>query len=129
MGTFTDRFGRTVTMTSNGVVTFTTSDGLQLTRPAGTTWPMVRETIEAMAPATATLPTARITPLDFLSRFGPKQTAIMAAAQSNPTLLLLVTRASAAQEIDLADPEVRAGLDAIVAAGILTRVEADAILA
>jgi hypothetical protein len=58
----------------------------------------------------------------------PENQAIMTAALGNASLLDWVLQAAGAGEINLSDPKVKAGLDAIVAAGLLTADRETAIL-
>lgn len=68
--------------------------------------------------------------LAFISRIGPeKQAAVYAASNVDPSVGLLVFRLTAATEINAADPQVVAGITALVAAGVLTQGDADALLA
>lgn len=55
--------------------------------------------------------------------------AIMTAAQSNHAVLDWLLQAVAAQKVNFADPQVKAGLDALVAFGLITAVRETAILA
>jgi hypothetical protein len=55
--------------------------------------------------------------------------AIMTAAQQNHAVLDWLLQAAGAGRIDLADAAVKAGLDALVAAGLLTSARETAILA
>jgi hypothetical protein len=59
--------------------------------------------------------------LDFLDRFPESvQLSIVSFAQSNPTIRLWYDRLLAAQQVDLNSPRLRAGLEAMQAAGLLT---------
>lgn len=55
--------------------------------------------------------------------------AITIAAQSKYAVLDWLLQAAAAGGVNLADPQVKAGLDALAAAGLITTVRATAILA
>ncbi len=82
----------------------------------------------AAAPVVASPPT-QLPPLTFLARFtAAEEAAIAQAALSNASILLWLTKAGAAQYIDLADPNTKAGMDALVAAGLLTAARETAIL-
>lgn len=62
-----------------------------------------------------------IAPLEFLLRFtGAERTAVRAAATVSPELADWIDQARFAREIDLDAPTTAAGLDALVAAGLLT---------
>ena len=80
------------------------------------------------APPPAPPPT-QISPLEFMARLTPAETtAISTAALGNAALLMWLVQASAAQYIDLTDPRTKEGLDALVAAGLLTADRAAAVL-
>ena len=70
-----------------------------------------------------------ITALAFFDRFGAKQGAIAQAAMTSPAVLLLMTRAAAASEVNLDAEEVRQGVAALEAARVITAAEAAAVLA
>ena len=75
-------------------------------------------------------PTTQISPLQFIARFTPAETAaISAAALGNAAMLMWLVQASAASFIDLADPRTKAGLDSMVGAGLLTAAREAEILA
>jgi hypothetical protein len=62
-----------------------------------------------------------IAPLEFLLRFtAAERTAIRTAAAASPELADWIDQARFAREIDLDAPTTAAGLDALVAAGLLT---------
>lgn len=70
----------------------------------------------------------RISPLDFMARLTPSETgAIATAAQGNAQIFLWLLQCSAAQEIDLLDPRIQAGLDGLVEAKLITAKRAKAI--
>jgi hypothetical protein len=75
-------------------------------------------------------PAIVITYLQFRALFtaGENQ-AIMTAAQSNHAVLDWLLQAVGAREVDLADPQLKAGLDALVALGLITAARETAILA
>ena len=71
-----------------------------------------------------------MSPLAFFARFTDAETsALHQAALGNAAVLGYLLSAAAAQVIDLADPRTKAGLDALVAAGLLTADRETAILA
>lgn len=73
---------------------------------------------------------AVLTYLQFRALFtAAENQAIMAAAQSNHAVLDWLLRAVGAGEIDLGDPQVKAGLDALAAAGLITSARETSILA
>ncbi len=75
-------------------------------------------------------PKRYITPFEFLARFTqPEFQAISAAALQSPDLYGWVTRAVAAQEIDLAHQDTVAGMENLVLAGLITSARRDEILA
>jgi hypothetical protein len=80
----------------------------------------------------AAAPAARrvIPPLEFLQRFTPEErTAIRAASAVSPDLADWIDQARFAREIELDAPTTAAGLDALVAAGLLTAERRAAVLA
>lgn len=75
-------------------------------------------------------PPPRLTYLQFRALFtAAENQAIMTAAQSNHAVLDWLLQAAGASEVNLADPQVKAGLDALAAAGLITTSRATAILA
>jgi hypothetical protein len=71
-----------------------------------------------------------IPPLEFLQRFTPEErTAIRAASAVSADLADWIDQARFAREIDLDAPTTAAGLDALVAAGLLTAERRAAVLA
>jgi hypothetical protein len=75
-------------------------------------------------------PPVTLTYLQFRALFtGPENAAIMAAAQGNAAVLDWLLQATGAGSIVLGDPLVKQGLDALVAAGLLTADRETAILA
>jgi hypothetical protein len=76
-----------------------------------------------------------VTPRDFRNRFTTEERGVMTLAASrmmeggDPGLQVFLDDLSAAHAVDLDHPEVVAGMDAIVAAGLITRTRANAILA
>jgi hypothetical protein len=70
-----------------------------------------------------------IAPLEFLLRFtAGERTAIRAAAAASPELADWIDQARFAREIELDAPTTAAGLDALVAAGLLTAERRAAVL-
>lgn len=62
-----------------------------------------------------------ITKSAFLARFtSAEMTLISGAARANDTVNVWLITAQAAEAIDLTNPETKAGLDALVAAGLIT---------
>lgn len=133
----TDTFGRTVTVSPEGAYTVTDPrDGFSAT---------VRQpnderalyTINAMRPAYLPLPplpaVTKLSRADFLLRFTPADDPgllkrIIAAARSNDDIAQWLEIARSQDVIDLADPATRQGLDALVAAGLLSADRASQIL-
>lgn len=80
-------------------------------------------------------PVRRLAPLAFRRRFPPATRAAitLAAAQAlaagDPTLQVFLDDLAASRFVDLDAPETRAGVAAMVAAGLLTESEAAAVLA
>jgi hypothetical protein len=71
-----------------------------------------------------------IPPLEFLQRFtAAERAAIRAAAAASPDLADWIDQARFAREIELDGPATAAGLDALVAAGLLTAERRAAVLA
>ena len=61
-----------------------------------------------------------MSPLEFFGRFTDAETASLhTAALSNAMILGFLLNAAAAQVIDLTDPRLKAGLDALVTVGLL----------
>ena len=70
---------------------------------------------------TRPVPAPRWTPLQFIERFTEaEQIAIVTAAQSSPALRLWYDKAMASQEVVSDDPRTVAGMDALVAAGLIS---------
>ncbi len=78
--------------------------------------------IAALAAIDTTVPPApMLTYLHFRALFtAGKQAAIMTAAQSSHAVLDWLLQAAGAAPIDMANPTVKAGVDALVAAGLIT---------
>lgn len=71
----------------------------------------------------------RITPLAFIDRWTPEEeVAIRTAAKTSVEVESLIARVQLATFIDLADPRTVAGINALVAANLLTAERATAIL-
>ncbi|MFN7725142.1 MAG: XkdW family protein [Rubrivivax sp.] len=69
------------------------------------------------------------TPLQFIDRFTEaEQLAVVSATLAVPQVKLWYDKLIAATEVVFADPRVAAGLDALVAAGLLTQARSEAIL-
>ncbi len=82
-------------------------------------WTEASGVFSAPIPVVQPKPT-RITPLSFMSRFTDAETAALhAAALGNAQIFGFMIMTAAAGEIDLTDARVKAGLDALVAAGLL----------
>ena len=85
------------------------------------------QTVPVYAPA-APAPTT-IAPLDFMARLtASEQTAITTAGQSNAQVMLFLLKLAGAQQVDATDPLTIAGVNAMVAANLLTQVRATQIL-
>jgi hypothetical protein len=68
--------------------------------------------------------------LEFLDRFPEStQLAVVAAAQQSPVIRLWYDRLIANGSVDLDSPRLRAGLQTMLEAGLLTQAEIDAALA
>lgn len=81
-----------------------------------------------VAPPAPTLGT-QITPLAFTERIGlVAMTAIYAAAPSAPQMQVWIAQTWGARYIDLTDARITAGLNALVAASILTEAQVTTIL-
>jgi len=83
---------------------------------------------------TAPVPVAplppRLTSLEFMALLtDAEQTAIATAAQTNASVLVWLLRISGATYVDLGDPQTAAGVQAMVAAGLLSATRVTAILA
>lgn len=99
-------------------------DGVEVDAPAGMAQAAAERAREATrAPAAVRLPAAA-----FLARLTPpERLALAAAAQRDPAVLLWALDLAARGEVDLAAPRTAADLDALVAAGVLTRARAAAV--
>jgi hypothetical protein len=74
-------------------------------------------------------PPQTTTPLEFIERFTEaEQLAIVTAAMSVPALRLWYDKLMAAQQVVFDDPRLEAGLDALVASGLITQSRKAAIL-
>lgn len=83
------------------------------------------------APAAPSEPakSSMVTPYDFIHRFTDnEQHTITTAAQTNAAVMLWLFKSLAVTVIDLTDPVVKAGLDALVSAELLTADRAAEIL-
>lgn len=77
--------------------------------------------IQPEVPPTVETPVLSCTPLQFVDRFtDDEQLAIVSATMSNPAVKLWYDKLLAAQEVVFADPRLSAGLDNLVAAGLIT---------
>lgn len=82
--------------------------------------------VDVPAPA----PKTQFTPLEFQARIpADKLHAIVQAAVSNPALLLLLFQFAGAGIVDITDQRTISGVNAFVAAGVLTQADAQEILA
>lgn len=90
-----------------------------------------RQAARLIANSWVDLPVRRLVfALDFLDRFPEStQLAVVAAAQTNPAIRLWYDRLLANGSVDLDSPRLRAGLQTMLAAGLLTQAEIDAALA
>lgn len=71
-----------------------------------------------------------VTPRQFMAMLSPETLLqISGACLANPQLNLWVLQLVAAQVVDITDPDTRMGIEAMVAAGLLTRDQADALVA
>lgn len=76
---------------------------------------------EYVAPPPLPAPPRTTTPLQFIERFTEaEQLAIVTAAMQVPALRLWYDKLMAAQQVVFDDPRLAAGMDALVAAGLLT---------
>ena len=100
----------------------------RLTDPAG--WAISGGKLVAhVPPVPVPQPITILSPRAFLARFTEAETvAIFTAAQTNVVVAIWKDTALAG-DIDLTDPQTSAGLDALVAAGLLTATRKAAILA
>lgn len=74
-------------------------------------------------------PKTKFTPLEYLDRFtDTEEDAVIVAADQNVQIKKFYNRLLAATFVDLDDPRTTAGLNALVAAGILTEARKDEIL-
>lgn len=88
-------------------------------------------TVQEVADPPPPPPTAPVvSPRQFRQLFTSEETlAITTAAQSNVQLRMFLDDEAAAEQVHLDDPEVMAGLNALVSANLLTQDRANAILA
>jgi hypothetical protein len=92
-------------------------------------WTYDGTAFHAPAPPAPPAPITTMSPLEFMARFtANEQTAIATAAQANASVLLWMLKLSGATFVDLADPQTKAGIDALVTAGLLTAERETAIL-
>ena len=83
-----------------------------------------------VAPAPVVPPPVTLTPLMFMALLTPaEETAIATAALQNASVLLWLVKTSGASYVSLGDPATIAGVDAMVAAGLITAARAAQILA
>ncbi len=74
--------------------------------------------------------TDAVSPQQFTRRFpAAKYPLILAAAEQSPELAAYLDRLDSADAVWLGSPETQAGIASLVAAGLLTQAEADAVLA
>ena len=101
----------------------------QMTPEARAEWGLT-ELPEPEAPNTpAPAPAPRWPPLQFIERFTEaEQIAIVTAAQTSPALRLWYDKAMASQEVVSDDPRTVAGMDALVAAGLISEARRSEIL-
>lgn len=72
----------------------------------------------------------RLTPIEFMDRMSvARQVEIMQAAQANPMVLLWIMKLTGASYVDVTAQDTIDGVNALQAAGLLTEVEAAALLA
>ena len=124
------------------VETLTTSADIAQLFPASLTWYDVTAlspqptagwgfsgtTFAAPAPKAPAAP--KLTSLQFLALLEPsEQAAITTAALANATVMLWLLKVTGATYVDLGDPATVGGVNAMVAAGLLTAARAAAILA
>lgn len=87
---------------------------------------------DTFAPPPASTPAPRpsvISSLAFLHRLTPAEdTAVHEAALKSAQVLRYLTRLGAATVVDLADPETIGGVDALIAAGLVSAGRRDALL-
>lgn len=124
----TDGFGRALACTGTGPVTCT-ADGITITN---TTLDTVVGAFSALAPPGYTPPArplVEIAPLDFMARLTPaEQTAIATAGQSNAQVLLFLLTLAGATTVNVTDALTQAGVQAMVAANLLTQARGAQIL-
>lgn len=86
-------------------------------------------TVQEFTPGQTSLTSVKTTPLQFMSLFTQEeQLAITAASLQSPEVRLWYDQLIASTEVVNTDPRIAAGLDALVAAGLLTQVRRDVIL-
>ena len=80
---------------------------------------------ELVVPSAATT----VTPLQYVERFtDAEQLAIVTATMNNPVIKLWYDKLMAASEVVFSDPRLSAGMDAMVAAGLITQARSEEIL-
>ena len=83
-----------------------------------------------VAPAPVVPPAPTLTPLQFMALFtSAEETAIATAAQQSAAVLLWLVKTSGADYVSLGDANTIGGVNAIVAAGLLTAARAAQVLA
>lgn len=101
-------------------------------------WLMLVSDAEAIAagvsvqtvPTPPPAPKTQFTSLEFLDRFTePEQLAVVTATLASPAVKLWYDKMLAASFVDLEDPRTPAGIDALIAAGLIDASRRDALLA
>lgn len=91
--------------------------------------PLDQPTVQAFTEGQTALTAARTTPLQFLSLFTQaEQLTITSASLQEPQIRLWYDQLIAANEVVNTDPRISAGLDALVAFGLLSQTRRDTIL-
>jgi hypothetical protein len=97
--------------------------------PAGMTAVPLAQALANGAIYRAAPPPTTFAPLDFINLFTTaEQQAIVAALPASPALFVWYSKLMAANEVDLANPDTIAGVNALAGAGLLTTQRAAAIL-
>jgi hypothetical protein len=124
--TLTDSFGTTITKAGNVY----TRGGVSVNAPSDA---VALNTFNAMAPdgwvPPSRPPPTSISSSDFIKRLTPaERLAIATAGQSNAQILVWLTQLGAATTVIMSDPDLLAGVQAMVSAGLLTSQRAAQIL-
>ena len=82
---------------------------------------ITEEEATSLLPQSIPLPSTRFSSLEFLERFTEaEQLAVVSATLGSPQVKLWYDKLLAAEYVDLNDPRTEGGIDALIAAGLIT---------